>query len=145
MKVKRFNNLWAMGLILCGVLLIAIYLIKIIFPQLVIEISQIETITIIGHYIDNNKWAWYLVSFVISFFSGYLICCACCEKKSLNYKENLILAISIIFVYSLKELIPEYYTAVSYIHLIALPCILKGKFTNTTIIFSSLILLQIMI
>ena len=42
MKVKRFNNLWAMGLILCGVLLVAFYVIKIIYPEFIIGIAEIH-------------------------------------------------------------------------------------------------------
>ena len=71
MKIKRFDNLWLMGLILCAVILVAVYVLKIFFPHFVIEVAQIESVTVVGHYIDTHKWAWYLASFVLSFFVYY--------------------------------------------------------------------------
>ena len=44
MKVKKFNNLWAMGLILCGVLLVAFYLAKIFFPEFIVGVAEIPAI-----------------------------------------------------------------------------------------------------
>ena len=54
MKVKRFNNLWAMGLILCGVLLVAFYLAKIFFPEFIVGVAEIPAIVNFGNLIDGN-------------------------------------------------------------------------------------------
>lgn len=143
MKVKRFNNLWTMGLILCAGLLLVIYIAKLFFPHFVIEISHTESILKIGHYIDNHKWAWYLASSIVSYFVYYFICCASCKKKSLNLKENLIILTTIIVIYFIKELMPQYYTTINYITMILLPCIMKAKLLPTTIVFTSLNILQL--
>ena len=58
MKVKRFNNLWAMGLILCGVLLIAFYVAKIFFPEF-----------IVGEFADLHPNGTYLIR-----IKGHLTC-----------------------------------------------------------------------
>ena len=50
MKVKRFNNLWAMGLILCGVLLVAFYLAKIFFPEFIVCVAEIPAIVNFGEW-----------------------------------------------------------------------------------------------
>lgn len=55
MKVKRFNNLWAMGLILCGVLLIAFYVAKIFFPEFIIGIAETPRLVEIGTYLIRIK------------------------------------------------------------------------------------------
>ena len=44
MKVKRFNNLWAMGLILFGAILVAFYLAKIFFPEFIVGVAEIPAI-----------------------------------------------------------------------------------------------------
>lgn len=142
MKVKRFKNLWTMGLILSAVILGAIYLLKIFVPEFVIEVAHIESIVNIGHYIDTNKWAWYLVSSILSFFTYYLICCGCCEKKFLNNKETLIVVATVIIMYAIKEFLPSQYTACNFISMILLPLLMKGNFKNTVITFSALNLLQ---
>lgn len=58
MRVKRFNNKWIMGLILCGAILIVLYIAKLIFPSFVIETAQNERIRNLGRYIDTHKVVW---------------------------------------------------------------------------------------
>jgi hypothetical protein len=143
MKVKRFNNLWTMGLILCAGLLLVIYIAKLFFPHFVIEVSHTQRIIEIGHYIDNHKWAWYVANTITSYFICYFICTASCQKKFLNYKEHIIIAITLIIMFLVKEFMPQYYTTLNYITMILLPCIMKAKLLPTTIVFTSLNLLQL--
>lgn len=82
MKIKRFENVWIMGLILSGVILLSLYILKLIFPSFVVETAQNEQICKIGRYIDTHKWAWYLASSILSFTVYYLSCCACCRNRS---------------------------------------------------------------
>lgn len=89
MKIKRFENVWIMGLILSGAILLFLYIIKLIFPSFVIETAQNEQICKIGRYIDTHKWAWYLASSILSFTLYYLSCCACCRKKRLSTRKML--------------------------------------------------------
>ena len=56
--MKRFNNKWIMGLILCGAILIVLYIAKLIFPSFVVETAQNERICNIGRYIDTHKVVW---------------------------------------------------------------------------------------
>jgi hypothetical protein len=142
MKIKRFENLWLMGLILSAVILGVIYILKIFAPNFVIEVAQIDSITRIGHYIDTHKWAWYLASFCLSFISYYLMCGACCKKKTLNNKEILIIISIILFLYFSKEFLPKQYTNLNICFMVVTPCILKADFKATTVHFLSSNLLQ---
>lgn len=142
MKIKRFKNLWLMGLILSAIILGAIYILKIFMPQFVIEIAQIDSIVRIGHYIDTHKWAWYLASFVLSFVSCYLTCCASCKKKRLNTKENIILVATIIILYAVKDFLPAQYNVLNMSSMIFLPLLFKGDFKATTVVFVFTNLLQ---
>lgn len=135
MKIKRFDNLWLMGLILCAVILVAVYVLKIFFPHFVIEVAQIESVTVVGHYIDTHKWAWYLASFVLSFFVYYFHCAACCKKKFLTIKESLIVIVTVLILFVIKEFLPNQYTSTNISSMILLPLIMKGDFKATTIVF----------
>ena len=88
MKVKRFNNLWAMGLILCGVLLVAFYVAKIFFPQFIIGIAETPRLVEIGTSIQSNKWYLHLFNFAVGYIHGYIMCCTCCRTYKLNWKGN---------------------------------------------------------
>lgn len=143
MKIKRFNNLWLMGLILSATILGAVYLLKIFFPHFVIEVAQIDSITRIGHYIDTHKWAWYVASSVLSFVIYYFLSCASSGKRKLNSKGIFIIIIAIIVGYLVREFANEYYTTYNYVSMIVLPCIFKGKMFNTTICVSFLMFIQV--
>lgn len=143
MKVKRFNNKWIMGLILCGAILIVLYIAKLIFPSFVVETAQNERICNLGRYIDTHKVVWYIVSMILSFTVYYLQCCACARKKRLSLKENLYIVIGVIILYLSKLILPDYFTTLNYILMIALPCVMKAKLFPTTIVFSSINILQI--
>lgn len=103
MKIKKFDNIWLMGIILASALILGIYILKIFFPNLVIETAQVDSITRIGHYIDTHKWAWYIASFFLSFFVCYFTFCACCRKKALTIKETVITIVAIILLYIVKN------------------------------------------
>lgn len=144
MKIKRFKNLWHMGLILSATILGVIYLLKLFFPSFVIEVAQIDSIVQIGQYIDSHKWAWYLATTIISFASYYLICCACCQKKSLNNKEMLYVLITIMALFVIREFLPNQYTSANISSMILLPFIMKGNFKATTAVFVSTNFVQTM-
>ena len=135
MKIKRFNNLWTMGLLISGVILLSIYALKFFMPEFVVEVAQIDGIVKFGHFVDNNKWCWYLASTVVSFTSYYLICCACCRKKWLNRKEVIIILVTIFVLFFIREFMPSQYTSANISSMILLPYIMKADFKATTVVF----------
>ena len=106
MKVKRFNNLWAMGLILFGVLLVAFYVAKIFFPQFIVGVAQTPSIVKFGNYVDSNNIYIYLFNGITSFIPMYLFGCACCRVTKLKFVENLFLVILFIVSCLVQEFIP---------------------------------------
>jgi hypothetical protein len=142
MKIKRFDNLWLMGLILCGAILGGVYILKIFFPNFVIEVAHIESITRIGHYIDNHKWAWYLASILLSFVTYYFTACACCKTKSLNTFGVICVIATVLSMYTIKEFLPALYVGANACSMILLPFILRADFKATTVVFVSTTLLQ---
>lgn len=49
MKIKRFDNIWIMGLILSGTILVVLYVVKLLSPSFIIETAQNEKICLIGN------------------------------------------------------------------------------------------------
>ena len=73
-----------MGLLLCGIILVALYFTKLLFPKFIVGIAEIPSIVEIGNFIDSHKWLYCIVNGIISFFTMYLFTCACCKIKFLS-------------------------------------------------------------
>ena len=111
MKIKRFDNIWIMGLILSGTILVVLYVVKLLSPSFIIETAQNEKICLIGNYIDTHEWAWFLSSTVLSFVSYYFLCCACCRKTKLSLIELGIILVAIIIGYLTRKFLNSSYYA----------------------------------
>lgn len=133
MKVKRFNNLWTMGLILCGGILFLLYLIKIIFPQYIIDVSHTDSVITVGKYIDNHKWAWYCCTFIVSFIGYYFSCCASSKRKILEWKEVAIICVTILVLFFSKEFLPNQYQVFNWCSTILIPVLCKAQIKPLTI------------
>ena len=150
MKIKRFNNLWAMGLILFGALLIAFYVAKIFFPEFIIGVAQIPSIVKFGNYVDTHKWAYIIYHFTISFIGCYIYSCACCQKKSLNSIQVLILIGFLIIGLFLQEFLQGLYLSYNFTFIVLMPftmilqnrTLCKETFVSTVVCFSIDIMAQ---
>ena len=124
MKIKKFKNLWTMGLIIFGTILVCLYLLKLIFPEFVIHIAQVESISSFGVYIDTHLWAYYLFNFTIGFVSGYLYCCGACRKRRLSRLDSIILFIEVVLLLVVQKFLPDYYLGISLVCMIIMPAIM---------------------
>ena len=124
MKVKRFKNLWTMGLILCGAILVLFYVAKIFFPQFIVGVAEIPSIVAFGEYVDTNKWAYYIVVPLYSYISGYFLFCACCKTYKMNWKGNVVLVSSIVISLLIQKFLPNIYAPYNYVSLVAQPFII---------------------
>ena len=124
MKVKKFKNLWTIGLIIWGSILGIFYLIKLIFPEFVVGVAQLDSIVKVGEYIDTHKWAYLLFTFFTSLFVYYFYCCACCRKKNLNLKELAVITLGNIVMILITEFLPQYFVSFNDISLFVLPMII---------------------
>lgn len=132
MKIKRFNNIWFMGLIIFGAILGVFYILKIACPEFIVGIAEIPSIVALGKYIDTHTWAYILFYIVTAYLGLYLYCCACCRKKFLDWKENLIMLSFISIMLLLYFFVPTLYTPFNYVSLILLPFLLLLKNTDLT-------------
>ena len=124
MKVKRFDNLWTMGLILTGAILVLFYIAKIFFPEWIVGVAEIPSIVKFGNYVDSHLWAFCIFNFLVSFVGGYVYACACCRVYKLNKFQTLIL-FGIVFLGLIFQMYsPTLYTPYTYTTLILIPFLL---------------------
>lgn len=124
MKVKKFKNLWTMGLIICCGILLVFLLVKLISPNFVVGVAQIESVVKFGNYVDNHLWAYYLFNGLVSFAIAYFYYCACCRKKYLNKTDIIIAITQILLVFAVQKLLPEYAFSINIITMLICPAIM---------------------
>jgi hypothetical protein len=124
MKVKKFKNLWSMGLILFGAILVLFYIAKIFFPQFIVGVAEIPSVVKFGNYVDSHKWANILFHFAIAFIGGYFYYCACCRTYKLTTIQVLIYTLSIIVSIFLQNFLPTIYTPYTYTIMVFVPFLL---------------------
>ena len=143
MEIKRFQNLWTMGLLLCGAILLILYLAKLIIPQWVIGVAHLPSIVAIGEYIDTHDWAWYLTSAVVSFVSYYLMCCACAGKTKLPLADVITILVVLCMLFVIRECSSQWYPVFNLFSTLLLPVVTKGSFKKSIVYFAILNTLQV--
>lgn len=152
MKVKRFKNIWTMGLIIFGVILVAFYIVKLVCPNFIIGVAEHPGIVAFGNYIDSHLWSYYLFNGLMCYIGGYIYCCACCRTHKLNLKGNLLLLLFIVISLIFQRFGFELYTPFNYVNFILLPFLIllcdkkltKETFTSTICCYTIDIMAQAM-
>lgn len=130
MRIKKFKNLWTMGLILTGGFLFFLYVIKMAYPTFVVGVAELPSIVKIGTYIDNHIWAYYLFTFITSFITSYFHNCACVGEKRLDIKDVGIVSLGIIFLMSIQNIAFAQFQMINDFIMILTPsilCFMKKK------------------
>lgn len=139
MKVKRFNNLWTMGLIIFGALLIGFYALKIVCPRFIVGVAEIPRVVEFGNFVDGNLVAYYLFTIITSHIGGYIFTCACCRKKYLDKWDNIIILVMNIVPLVLYELLPMAYTPALYVCFIMMPTLVNIKNKSIQLSFNTIL------
>ena len=121
MRIRKFKNLWTMGLILICVIYAVYFTIKLINPAFIVGIAELPGIVALGNYVDTHPWAYYLFCGSISFITCYIFCCASIRQKRLNYKECTILLIGTVIWYTIEKYIPVLSAPLNYVYFIIMP------------------------
>lgn len=131
MKIKKFNNLWAMGLIIFIGILLVVYLAKIINPAFVVGVAETESIVKLGQYIDAHKWAYYLATGLICFMAGCFYCGACCKKNKLAIRDLIVIVSYVAISLLTQAFIPQFFQVIDLCLMIAMPMIINAMDKNT--------------
>lgn len=150
MKIKRFKNLWTMGLILFGAILVLFYIAKIFFPEFIVGIAEIPSIVAFGKFVDSHWLANILFHIFISYFCGYFYYCACYKKYKLDLIENIFVLLFIILTIIAQNFLPKIYTPFLYVTFILQPFLMllyhknlcKETFISTSVSFTVDIMAQ---
>lgn len=118
------------------IFLVAMYVLKIFFPQEFVMAIQNEKIVAVGNYIDSHKWAYYLFGICTSFITYWLYCCAVCKRWYLNWWQCLVVLATIGASILLNKYDVNLYTALTYLSFVFLPCIFGSDLKRVTICYS---------
>ena len=119
---------------LVAVFLVALYVLKIFFPeQFVLSVSN-DTIKAIGTYIDEHLWLRYIVAGITSFITYWLYCCACAGRKWLKWYECLEILAVIVIVRVVSLFDNNIATAIQFASFIFLPALMHGNLRNMAIV-----------
>lgn len=152
MKVKRFENIWTMGLILCFGLLAVFYVAKIFFPHWIVGVAQIESVVAFGDFVDAHKWSYHIFEIVVGTTAIYIYTCACCGVYKLDKLTFWIVPSFVLALRATNAFFPQYYVFVNCIVLVLVPCLVswclckasKEVFFSTVFCFTADIVSQIL-
>lgn len=113
-----------MGVIIFGVILLALYVLKIVCPEFVIGVAEIPAIVRFGNYVNSHLWAYYLFTTIVSFTIGYFYCCACCRKRKLRLVDACIVLAQVLLMAVVQRFLPDYYLCLSIITMLLCPTII---------------------
>lgn len=137
MKIKKFKNIWTMGIIICAVILVLFYVLKRVNPDFIVGVAESKSIVEFGTYVDSHKLAFYIFHFVVGYVGWFLLCCASNRKYKLNSKQNIFIIFILILSIIIQEHLPTIYTPFNYVMSAFVPfmcCYIDNNITNKTFI-----------
>lgn len=121
---------------LCVAFLAGLYVLKIFFPQeFIIGVSN-QAIIKIGDLIDSSKISYYVFHILISLLTYSLYLCAIQHKLFLNWKEIIVVLITIAGNIGISFYDTTFSTYYGIIAMVILPRIFKGDMQYMPIVFS---------
>ena len=122
-------------LVLCVVYLIGFYILKFIFPELLLQTITSPTVLRLGEMMSKFAVLEFALMFLSNFLAFFLFSCASSGNFKFNWKQYSVIlsatVINIIFVVFVPNLYTH--TSISLMFICALAC--KGKLNYTTISF----------
>lgn len=113
MKIKRFQNVWTMGLILCGAMLLLFYIAKLFFTQWIIGVAELPRIVSFGNFVQSNKWYLHIFNALLGYVHAYILYSACTRKPFLSWKGNVVLISQLILLRFISEFYPTQYNSLN--------------------------------
>lgn len=123
-------------LVLCGIYLIAFYILKFFFPEMLLQAITNPTLLRLGEVMNSWGGSSHLINFVGTFATLYLFSSASSGHLSKTKKEWLYILCGMIvtgiFYYCFSELYTHATTAIMFV----VACLCKGKLIYSTISFT---------
>lgn len=129
-------------IILVVVFLVALYVLKIFFPEQFVMALSNDTIKAIGDYIDAHTWLLYLCSGITAFITYWLYCCASAGRKCLKWYECLEILGVIVIVRVVSLFDTTLSTAIQLASFLFLPALMHGSLRNSAIVYTIHVIAQ---
>ena len=117
--------------------LLALYVLKIFFPQEFVMVVENDKLVSIGHYVDNHLWLHIILGIITSFITYWLYIGAVTRKWCLNWKELICVIIACIltqlFYYFIDANIGSY---ISIFAMILIPIISNATLKDVGTVFT---------
>lgn len=123
------------GLILCIVYLVAFYILKFFYPDILLQAITSPTLIRLGEFMNEYTFAMEIIKVSASFLTYYLFVCACSGKFKLSWIELLYVIIGTLVAKLCILFLPNLYTHTSISVMLILSLLCKGKLLNTTLSF----------
>ena len=122
-------------LILCVVYLIGLYILKFIFPELLLQTITSPTILRLGEMMSRYKILEHALKLLSSFLTYYLFVCASSGRFKRTWLEMFYIVLGVAICKVVVEFLPDLYThtSISVMFILALLC--KGNLKKTAIAF----------
>lgn len=134
MKNKK---LYISMIVLIIAFLIAMYVLKLFFPQEFVMFIENERIIAIGDYVDNHKWLYYICCGITSFITYWFYLCAVSHRLYLKWYECLYVLIAIIGIRAISLFDNTLATGLTCSMFLILPAITKGDIKTNAIVYST--------
>lgn len=118
------------------VFLVALYVLKIFFPEQFVMAIQNEKFIEIGNFIDSKEWLSYICSGITSFITMYLYLCAVGKRWVLPWKILLALIVIIIGTQVLYLYDSSFANGIMTMSMFVLPYFMGAKLGVTAFTFS---------
>lgn len=115
--------------------LVAMYVLKIFFPQQFVMAVENERLISIGNYIDSHKWAYYLFGIFTSFVTYHFYCCAVCKRLYLKLWQYLVILATIGLNIGFTFIDTRISSYISIMSFVVLPFIFKANLKEVAIVY----------
>ena len=122
-------------LVLCVVYLIGFYILKFIFPELLLQTITSPAMLKLGDFLNSWVGFGYIVRYICNFISFYLFACASSGKFKFNKWQFLTIVLAVVVNNIVSEFFPELYTHTSISLMFVIAFICGGKLISATISF----------
>ena len=123
-------------LVLVVVVLLFLYVAKLFFPEQFVLVVENKNIVAIGNYIQTHLWADLVFGILSSFATYSMYLCAVCQKWRLNWKEIILVLVTIGINIGLSYWNAGLASHFSIASMLILPLICKSNLKNVAIVFS---------
>lgn len=123
-------------LALCIIYLIGFYVLKFIFPELLLQTITNPTLLQFGKFLNSWIGFEYIISFIGGFITYYLFACASSGKFKFNRWQILFIALENIVISLVLDFLPELYTHTSIALMFITAIVCNGKLLYATISFT---------